>query len=356
MQTRFLHFMPVPLARSRTVAYKPFLAWFCIFALCWTMCLLFAGGLTTSIHAGMAFLDWPLSNGSLNPDGWLTEADKRAEHSHRLLAIILGLLTITIAVWHAAREERRWVRRLAYAAALVVPVQGLLGGLRVLLDSLNTGWDGNVVAQSFATAHAFVAQVVLCVLVTIAVANTRRWIERTGGLQRAPSAALRRAGIVACAVVLVQLLLGAVMRHSQAWAMIPTFPFSTPDGGLLPAQWDFRTSVHFAHRAWAVVVTIALMFFAGRLWAARHVGRVLGAGALVITLLLGVQIWLGALIIWTQHNQHAATLHMLCGAGLLATCWGLALLCHRFRFPDAAASAQAHRTSGVGQTANATGA
>ena len=48
--------------------------------------LLFAGGYTTSIKAGMAFLDWPLSNGSINPEGWLTESDKFAEHSHRLSA------------------------------------------------------------------------------------------------------------------------------------------------------------------------------------------------------------------------------------------------------------------------------
>ena len=55
--------------------------------------LLFAGGFTTSIKAGMAFLDWPLSNGSINPEGWLTETDKFAEHSHRLLGMQIGLIS-----------------------------------------------------------------------------------------------------------------------------------------------------------------------------------------------------------------------------------------------------------------------
>ena len=49
----------------RSLAYRPLFAWFCVFALGWTVILLFAGGFTTSIQAGMAFLDWPLSNGSI---------------------------------------------------------------------------------------------------------------------------------------------------------------------------------------------------------------------------------------------------------------------------------------------------
>ena len=72
----------------------------CLFALLWSILVLQAGGFTTSIHAGMAFLDWPLSNGSVNPPGWLTEIDKFAEHSHRLAATVLGLLAIAIALAH----------------------------------------------------------------------------------------------------------------------------------------------------------------------------------------------------------------------------------------------------------------
>lgn len=319
----------------RSLTYRPAFAWFCVFALGWMAILLFAGGFTTSIQAGMAFLDWPLSNGSINPEGWLTEADKRAEHSHRLLAASLGLLTIGLAVWHAIYEERRWLRRLAYALALAVPVQGILGGLRVLLDWLNTGASHNLVATSFAVAHGCVAQLILCALVSITLAHSRPWIERAGALQRAPSPALARTGLVACGVIVVQLLLGALMRHNQAGLAIPTFPLM-PDGALVPAAWDFRVAVHFAHRCWALVATAALLVFALRLWRARHTGRVLGAGAVALVGLLGIQVWLGALVVWTVRNPHAATMHMLTGAFLLATCWGLTFLAHRFRFADCA--------------------
>ena len=116
---------------KRTADYKPWLFAFCVFALCWITLLLFAGGFTTSIKAGMAFLDWPLSNGSLNPEGWRTEADKMAEHSHRLLGMKIGLLSIGLFLWTWLREERSSVRSLARVLVLVVILQGVMGGARV---------------------------------------------------------------------------------------------------------------------------------------------------------------------------------------------------------------------------------
>ncbi|MCH2613804.1 MAG: hypothetical protein MKZ70_03805, partial [Opitutales bacterium] len=74
--------------------YKPILFWFSFGTLVWSAFLLYAGGFTTSIRAGMAFLDWPLSNGSINPEGWLENEDMMAEHSHRLLGAVMGLLSI----------------------------------------------------------------------------------------------------------------------------------------------------------------------------------------------------------------------------------------------------------------------
>ena len=93
--------------------------------------------MTTSIKAGMAFLDWPLSNGSVNPAGWLTESDKMAEHSHRLLGMKIGLLSIGLFLWTHLRESRDWVRTLARVLLWVVILQGLLGGARVHFDQLN---------------------------------------------------------------------------------------------------------------------------------------------------------------------------------------------------------------------------
>lgn len=306
--------------KQRTDTFRPALAWFCLFTVIWSACLLYAGGFTTSIEAGMAFLDWPLSNGSLNPDGWLTESDKRAEHSHRLLGATLGLLTVIVAVWVQMTDARKSARRLAWLAVGLTVFQGVLGGLRVLYDRLNTGTDHNLAAQTFRVLHACTAQVFLCVLVSIAITQSRRWTS--GRTQTAlPPPGLSRAGLIACGAVFIQLVLGAVMRHNHAALAVPYFPHASHDGSWLPPVWDFRIGIHFVHRAWAVVVALALVAFAARLWRARKSSPAHGAGAAVLTAMLALQIWLGALTVWTFRNPHAATLHMLTGAFLLAAAW-----------------------------------
>lgn len=315
----------------RTSGYKPFLAWFCCLALVWTLFLLYAGGFTTSIRAGMAFLDWPLSNGSINPEGWLTDRDMRAEHSHRLLGAKLGLLMIGLFVWMLVKEERTYLRRLAGVALGMVVLQGMLGGGRVLFDQLNTATDENVVAQTFAVAHACLAQLFLCLLVTIAVCASRPWIEREAGLRGPMGRASRRLGIAACVALFFQLLMGALVRHNHAALAIPDFPWSTPTGGILPLAWTFPVTIHFAHRMGAVIVTALLIAFVWRLWRSGNAGRFVHAGSFVIVGLLSFQIFLGALTVLTLKNEYAATLHMLFGAFLLAMTWLLTFV--SFRLP-----------------------
>ncbi len=330
--------MAKTLSNKRTSAYKPWLAWYCGFALLWTLFLLYAGGFTTSIHAGMAFLDWPLSHGSVNPEGWMADRDMRAEHGHRLLGAKVGLLMLGLFAWLWLREERRWVRRLGAAAVVMVVVQGLLGGFRVLFDELNIATDSNVVAQTFAVMHACLGQIFLCLLVTIAVVCSRPWIENKAGLRAPVEASTRWWGVAACAAIGLQLVIGAVMRHNHAALAIPTFPWSSPYNTVLPLSWTFPVSIHFAHRAGAIVVTVCLLVFAWKLWRSRATGPNFLTGSVAITAFLGVQIFLGALTVLTLKNEYVATLHMLLGAFLLALTWMLTFVCYRLPLEQTAAA------------------
>ena len=83
---------------ARTAGYKPGLAWFAAVGSAWVFVLVTLGALTTSIGAGMAFADWPLSNGSLNPNGWRENLAMFAEHSHRLSGLMMGLVTVGLVV------------------------------------------------------------------------------------------------------------------------------------------------------------------------------------------------------------------------------------------------------------------
>jgi len=315
------------LTQQRTDGYKPFLFLFCIFALGWITALLYAGGMTTSIKAGMAFLDWPLSDGSVNPEGWLTESDKMAEHSHRLLGMKIGLLSIGLFLWTYLRESRDWVRTLARVLVLIVILQGVLGGARVRFDQLNIMSDHNLVAQTFAVIHACGAMIVLGLLVSLTLASSRRWVEARAGLNTVQPAGVKRWGIVATVAIFLQILVGAIMRHADAGLAIAKFPLAT-ETSLLPAYWNFDVSIHFTHRVGAIIVTVILLIFLGKIWGSPAAKRALGYGALLLALIVGFQISLGALTIWTVKNPYAATAHHLVGAFLLASTWGLTFLAH----------------------------
>lgn len=297
----------------------------------WATVLLYAGGFTTSIEAGMAFLDWPLSNGSINPPGWTRESDQLAEHSHRLLGMKLGLLGIVMVIWTQLLEARRKVRWLAAGLLGMIIFQGILGGLRVLLDQQNLLTESNLVAQTFAVLHACGAQIVVCMLVALTVVNSRFWHNRSKITVSAYASRITaRWGMIACAAVFVQILLGAIMRHGKVGLAIPTFPYSTAQGDWLPAFWNWGIAVNFSHRVGAIVVTVLLLVVVVRVLRQADLRRALLTPTLAVPALLIVQITLGALTVWKQLNPYAATLHMLVGAFLLASVWLVTLLCIGF--------------------------
>lgn len=306
-------------------SYQPALAWFAAIGGAWVYVLVTLGAFTTSIGAGMVFPDWPLSNGSINPHGWLVDVAMFAEHSHRLSGTIMGLITIALSVWLWRREPRRWVRTLGWSALGIVIIQGLIGGKRVLLDSLAVPGFEMTLGQMLRIPHGILAQVYVCILIALGLALSRTWIERPIPV----SATVRRAGLICVGLLLVQLAIAATMRHNYAGLAIPTFPFSTPDGHLLPAAWDYRVTLNFAHRFMAVVLTVALLWFAVKIWQDRSASQLMRAGAAIMVGLLGLQILLGAYVIWHQRNPEVTTGHVVCGALLLATTFGLTWLAYR---------------------------
>ena len=290
----------------------------CLLTLGWSVLVLQAGGFTTSIKAGMAFLDWPLSNGSVNPPGWLTEIDKFAEHSHRLAATGLGLLCIALAVAHRLREPRLAVRRAAYALVGLVLFQGLLGGLRVLLDRLNVGGEGNFKAAAFAVGHAVNAQLTLALLAFIALAHSAAWHQAGRNTPRS----LFRVGAAAALLVLSVIVVGAVMRqgHFTAWVSAPGEGLFIPSIGEGVVWW-----VNLLHRGGALVAAAGTLAFAVLL--ARHGFPLLRWASLVVLVFL--QVLLGILSIQLPLNPHVRTVHLVVGAALFSSLCAAVMLVRR---------------------------
>jgi heme a synthase len=320
--------MTTIMSTSRTSSYKPGLAWFSALAAVWVFGVVTLGAFTTSIHAGMAFPDWPLSNGSINPDGWLTEIDKFAEHSHRLFGMVMGFLAIGTVVWLQLREDRKWLRTLGWIALAIVITQGVLGGKRVLLDSLAVPGFEMSLGEMLRIPHGILAHLYACVLFAIASGLSRPWVEGPKPGSADIGCNIRFLSALCTLLVIVQLIVAAVMRHNNAGLAMPTFPL-TPEGGLLPAAWDFRVAIHFTHRVMAVVLTIALVWLATAIWRSPVAGRGFKRGATLLVCLLAVQILLGAISVWSHRGPYYTTAHVIGGALILATVFTVTWWSHR---------------------------
>jgi cytochrome c oxidase assembly protein subunit 15 len=289
-----------------------------------TVLLIVAGGLVTSTGSGLAVPDWPTSY------GWnmFTFPMKHMvggifyEHGHRLIASGVGFLTIVLAAWIWKAEHRRWMRVLGFAALGAVILQGILGGITVLY----------FLPTPVSTAHAGLAQIFFCLTVAIALFTSRGWQTADPVDDRM----LRRVATTTTALIYVQILVGATMRHSGAGLAIPDFPLVF--GGVIPPDWTPQVAVHYAHRVGAIVVALAIAATAGHVWH-HHRRRVeLVRPALALVLLVLAQITLGAYVIWSGKNVAINTAHVVTGALTLATSLILTLRSHRIRFGGAAAA------------------
>jgi cytochrome c oxidase assembly protein subunit 15 len=291
-----------------------------------TWVLLFLGGLVTSTGSGLAVPDWPLSFGQVFPP---MVGGVLYEHGHRLAASTVGLLTLVLTIWTVAREARPGVRTLAVAMLVAVVLQGVLGGVTVLYK----------LPIAVSVTHACLAQIFFCLTVTMAVVTGPSW-----GPVRSPALELGHGipllAAVTTGVIFLQLVLGALTRHSGAGLAIPDFPLAF--GRLVPAFETSLIAIHFAHRVGAVVVSVCVLTLASAL-ARRHRQdpRLVRLAALSVSLLV-TQIALGASIVWTQRAVVPTTTHVVVGAALLATCLVTALRTGRVAAPSRAVTPLRH--------------
>jgi cytochrome c oxidase assembly protein subunit 15 len=310
----------------RTAAYKPGLAVFTALGGVWVFVLVTLGAFTTSIGAGMAFPDWPLSNGSINPAGWLENIAMFAEHSHRLSGTMMGIISIATVVWVWRTEERRWLRQLALWALGIVIFQGVLGGTRVLLDGVAVPGFQMSLGQMLRIPHGVLAQVYVCLVIAIAIGCSETWVK--GG--PALSGGVRRLGLVCCALLFIQLTIAATMRHNGAGlAIMGKFPMSTAEGHFLPAHWDFRVAIHFAHRMMAIVLAVMIPWLVFRLRRDPAAKLPLRMASSILLTFVALQILLGMEIIRTFRRASVTTSHVVIGASMLAIVFWITWVAHR---------------------------
>ncbi len=349
--------------------------------------LVWWGAATTTKQAGMVFADWPLSLGTVNPPGWLEHMIPFLEHSHRLLAKLVGVLVLALFAWAYVRSWRRglevvvlvlclavvlgvfiaaggerfdaaakqrllalalvlsilplaWLgwswrarswrllEKLTALALLMVMTQAILGGMRV-----------TEISDAFAVVPGCFAQAFFCVLILIAMAAGGGW--EAGGFAGAPALQRRArlAGFVLLALVLLQLVFGASMRHFHRHAL--------PDDGLLLTQgrWvpsfeDPMIAFLFLHKFTAVclllfVVGMVMRLGGGEPNPALFRLRTPLAHAGAILALIGFQIALGLTVIGTDKSFWVTNVHVLNGLLILALSFVFAVRAMRGISPEA---------------------
>lgn len=202
-----------PAARSRAINWSAAYAGVVATA---TLLLLVAGGVVTSADAGLAVVDWPNSFGYnmfLYPLGRMTSGIYY-EHAHRLFGSLVGLTVLVLAVHLQRTESRRWLRRLVWLTLLLVVCQGILGGLRVTgRFTLSTLPQDTAPSIRLAIVHGVLGQVIFGIIVAMTVFLSSAWRKAPPG-NRVPGAATDRfLGVALVALMVVQLALGAILRH-----------------------------------------------------------------------------------------------------------------------------------------------
>lgn len=281
--------------------YHPGLHRFSVFVVCWTVFLLIAGALVTSNDAALAVPDWPLSYGSFFPP---MVGGIFYEHSHRVIAGILGVLVLVEAVWLWLKEERRWMRWFGVIAVLGVFVQAIFGAEVVL--KLLRYW--------LPVLHACFAQIVFAAVISIAVFTSRWWLSERPALEDRGAPSTQTVALINAIVIYCQVFFGATFRHRE----LPIWPHLVGAGAVLIT----------------VVWTAAVM--RRRFANSRELSR----ARILLHSVFGVQILLGGAAWWSRiatanapqpmgYMVALTVSHTVVGALLFGISVWIVLLCHR---------------------------
>jgi cytochrome c oxidase assembly protein subunit 15 len=287
-----------------------------------TFLLIVVGGLVTSKGAGMSVPDWPTTYGY---NMFLFPYSKWVggifwEHSHRLLATGIGMITIMLAIVTFSKDARIWVRWLAVAAVIGVITQGVLGGLRVTLYKDQIG-----------IFHALLAQSFFALLLVMSAVTGHGFLSRSWFRDNAV-ASLRWLALAGLILTYFQLAIAATIRHQHMPLAIADFP--TSYGQLLPDTsvaaierinaertrkmiapvTAMQIYLQLIHRAGALALMLTVIAFSIRTAEITPLGHWLRTWSLIWVGGILLQILLGGITIWTNKAADIATAHMALGA------------------------------------------
>jgi cytochrome c oxidase assembly protein subunit 15 len=269
-----------------------------------TLVLIGLGGLVRATGSGLGCKTWPGCNSATDgvPPG---EMHAWIEHTHRLWAVVVIALISWLAVEARRTGQPSGVRRVTGALVPIVLSQAVLGAVVVWLKL-------HAISVS---AHLTVALAILGLATWVALDAVRR----EGRFPVTPPVAPGRLAALArltAGVAFGQMILGSLVTGLDVGLAYSTFPsFNHRVIPLIHADYWFKEGVHVAHRLVALAL-VALVVTVLRLARRGGVDPAVRRTAGLATVLVVVQVLLGALNIWWRLSAWSVVPHMVVGASL----------------------------------------
>ena len=252
-----------------------------------TVGLIYMGAMTVSTRSGMAFPDWPTSDGVLWPSWnyFTAQQDRFYEHGHRLMGQFVGYLAILVLIFSRYfHKERNF--KLALIIFIMVVIQGCLGGLTV---AKNTLWLTTVL-------HGVFAQLCLAAMCYLLLKNTKLYNEQIPEEGFAPK--LKGLAKFTLAAVVIQLLLGAIFRNKAK-----VFEYSETGKVIYKEIIEGNAGWLFSHMTFALPVAILLFALGVVLMKFKDLSKSYKLFGMSFHMMVTAQILLGVVAFFTVYNR-----------------------------------------------------
>jgi len=292
-----------------------------------TLSLIFVGALIKSHEVGLSVPDWPTSYGKQMFSFPFSEMVGGIfyEHGHRLFATIVGFFTLIQFIVLSFTDHPMWVKKMSFIALVLVITQGFLGGMTVIF----------FLPPQISILHGVLAQIFFISIIFIAYSLSD---SRLNKKKESFPLFIKRGALIITLLVFVQLILGALVRHTSSGLAIPDFPKM---GGMwIPTFSDnmvnninvelfdknldmvskWQVVIHFLHRLGAFIITLALTFFVYKFRKMVEKNSTESKILILFSVLLFIQIILGASTVITEKLPYVASFHVVTGAALLGCC------------------------------------